>query len=84
MLYSFSYKVFIVKIISKIIVISFTEKGKQTTQMGNRIFLTQINLIILLIGGNITLGLLVLICYAIQRHWFLVMSNPNDFSSHVY
>lgn len=72
------------KIISKFIYILFTEKGKQTTLTGNRIFLTQINLIILLIGGTITLGLLVLIFYAIQRHWFLVMSNRNDCLLHVY
>lgn len=71
------------KIISKIIYILFTEKGKQTTSRGNRIFLTQTNLIIILIGGTITLGLLLLIFYAIQRHWFLVMSNRDDCSLHV-
>eukprot|EP00105_Crassostrea_gigas_P043008 XP_019927156.1 PREDICTED: multiple epidermal growth factor-like domains protein 10 [Crassostrea gigas] len=37
-----------------------TEKGKVTKSTGNRIFLTQDNLIILLIGGTITLVLLVL------------------------
>nr|XP_034305636.1 multiple epidermal growth factor-like domains protein 10 [Crassostrea gigas] len=61
-----------------------TEKGKVTKSTGNRIFLTQDNLIILLIGGTITLGLLVLIFYAIQRHRSLVMSNRNDRSSHIY
>lgn len=68
---------------SKIIIL-FIEKGRVTKSTGNRIFLTQINLIILLIGGTITLGLLVFIFYAIQRHWFLVMSNRNDCSLHVY
>lgn len=42
------------------IIILFIEKGKVTKSTGNRIFLTQDNLIILLIGGTITLVLLVL------------------------
>lgn len=42
------------------IIILFIEKGKVTKSTGNRIFLTQDNLIILLIGGTITLVVLVL------------------------
>lgn len=83
MLHSFLFKIHIIKIIPKIIIL-FIEKGKVTKSTGNRIFLTQDNLIILLIGGTITLGLLVLIFYAIQRHRSLVMSNRNDLSSHIY
>lgn len=56
-------------------------ESTETISTGNRIFLTQVNLIILLIGGTITVVLLMLIFYTIRRHRSFVKSNCNDLSS---
>lgn len=68
-------------LVFKIVSDVYSEKGKEPKSTGNRIFLTQVNLIILLIGGTITVVLLMLIFYTIRRHRSFVKSNRNDLSS---
>lgn len=57
------------------------ERGKDTSSSGNRIFQTHVNLIILLIGGTITIVLLVLIVFTIRSPRSLVKSNRSDHPS---
>uniref|UniRef100_A0A8W8M0U8 Uncharacterized protein n=1 Tax=Magallana gigas TaxID=29159 RepID=A0A8W8M0U8_MAGGI len=65
------------KIASDVIV----EQGKETPSSGNRIFQTHVNLIVLLIGGTITIVLLVLIVFTIRSPLSLVKSNRSDHPS---
>ncbi|XP_052679505.1 multiple epidermal growth factor-like domains protein 10 [Crassostrea angulata] len=57
------------------------ETGKKPSSAGNRIFQTHVNLIILLIGGTITIVLLVVIVFTIRSPRSLVKSNRSDHPS---